>query len=101
LRLSIDLPGEEVFSYWATDLSLAHDHKHMKINNRSLQVGHTIGQLLTDPAEQRFNNDGPIKIGVPRHAAVMHLTLRRRLGGKGFRHSADQQTTFPPYGAQT
>ena len=46
------------FSYWATDLSPAHDHKHMKINNRSMQVGYIVEQLLTDPSEQRFNNDG-------------------------------------------
>jgi hypothetical protein len=48
------------FSYWATDLSPTHGHKHLKINNRSLQVGYILGPLLTDPAEQRLNNDrGP------------------------------------------
>jgi hypothetical protein len=71
------------FSYWATDLSSTHDHKHLKINNRSLQVGYIVGQLLTDPAEQRFNNDRPCKIRAQRHAAMMRVTLRRRFGGGG------------------
>ncbi len=69
------------FSYWATDLSPAHDHKHLKINNRSLQAGYIVGQLLTDPAEQKLNNDRDPKIRAPRHAVMMRVTLRRRLGG--------------------
>ena len=72
------------FSYWATDLSPAHDHKHLKINNRSLQGGYIVGQLLTNPAEQRLNDDsGHSKIWAPRHAAMMRVTLRRRLGAEG------------------
>jgi hypothetical protein len=53
----------------------------LKINNRSLQAGYIVGQLLTDPAEQKLNNDRDPKIRAPRHAVMMRVTLRRRLGG--------------------
>jgi myo-inositol catabolism protein IolC len=49
------LLGEQAF-HMGRPISLSHP-RPLKVNNRSLQVGYIVGQLLTDPAEQRLNDD--------------------------------------------
>jgi hypothetical protein len=70
------------FSYRATDLSPAHDDKYMKINNRTVQVGYIVGVDRSGRAKDS-TMIADTKIRAPRHAAMMRVTLRRRLGKEG------------------